>query len=264
MAQRTRKAATAKPYQRSRPPRLDFLETDVSKTRLDINISSLAIQKKELAAPPVTSSSSNLALASISWTQEIQNFCVIRKVCKGCWCFDQRNPEYDWDEAAIWGPPVAPPCTCPPGLTSYETVPPGMMSASRPKTRTDLQADLATLSKSIPSDVARCQECDALFAHLRVQSETASEKVGDAIAQVQLLCKTRLRDFNMRPPSPIIHLPCLAVVTSAMNYGAPRMRGSLVPAHMKNRNWNNYYRQQYPGEDTKNFDDDNEEGEAVE
>jgi hypothetical protein len=33
---------------------------------------------------------------------------------------------------------------------------------------------------------------------------------------------------------------------------------------MKNRNWNDYYRQQYPGDDTKNFDDDDEEGEAVE
>jgi hypothetical protein len=32
---------------------------------------------------------------------------------------------------------------------------------------------------------------------------------------------------------------------------------------MKNRNWNNYYRQQYPGDNTKNFDD-NEEGEADE
>jgi hypothetical protein len=96
-----------------------------------------------------------------------------------------------------------------------------MMSASRPKTRADAQADLAALCKrreaastaayeeeiaairmSIPLDVARCQERDALLARLRTQSETASEKVSDAIAQVQLLRKTRLRDFNMRPASP--------------------------------------------------------------
>jgi hypothetical protein len=49
-----------------------------------------------------------------------------------------------------------------------------------------------------------------------------------------------------------------------MNYGAPRVRGSLVPAHMKNRNWINYYQQQYPGDDTKSFDDNDEEGEVVE
>ncbi|KAJ7699830.1 hypothetical protein B0H14DRAFT_2648962 [Mycena olivaceomarginata] len=316
MAQRTRKAATVKPYQRSRPPRLDFLETDVSKTRLDINISSVAEPRRwrsfslpqlsQLAAghpeKGTRCTTCNLVVVKFGFGQYLLDpgdteFCVIHEVCKGCWCFDQRNPEYDWDEAAIWGPPVAPPCTCPPGSTSYEerhtgcdlhnvrsmrTVPLGMTSASRPKTRADLQADLAALCKrreaastaayeeiaairtSIPSDVTRCQERDALLARLRVQSETASEKVGDAIAQVQLLRKTRLRDFNMHPPSPITDLPCLAVATSAMNYGAPRMRGSLVPAHMKNRNWNDYYRQQYPGDDTKNFDDDDEEGEAVE
>ncbi|KAJ7818082.1 hypothetical protein B0H14DRAFT_3474143 [Mycena olivaceomarginata] len=285
MADRTSKAnSRSQPYPHPAPrlgtlvQQLNLLATNITPRRFDVNVSTLEAPRRwlgftflELEAlsanfhPDIGTLCEMCGLVvpkyGFGWyVLDKEHECIVVpwKVCKACWKFDNRSPEYDEEEMDRDNAPRIPMCSCAPGsivaekadcalhcVPSMVPVPCGR-AVHRPKWRSEVrdeiqalyerragQRDIAhaklrdVLNSTTPTDAAaRQQNIDKLTL---AWEQTCAKAQGALDLRVQL-STTSLADFAMPPPSPLPSPPCIHIPTC-------RIHAPKIPCHLVSRKW---------------------------